>query len=96
MDTSPELDPDAASYYLIIIGIKRWMIKLRSIDIITELSLLLSHVALPKDGHLEAAIHVIAHVGQRHNSRLVYDPSYQEIDHSVSKKCDWSEFYGDA
>ena len=26
LDTSPELDSDAASYYLTIIGILRWMI----------------------------------------------------------------------
>ena len=35
LDTSPELDPDEASYYLTIIGILRWMIQLGRIDIIT-------------------------------------------------------------
>ena len=48
LDTSPELDPDAASYYLTIIGVLRWMIEMRIIDVITEVPLLLSHVALPK------------------------------------------------
>ena len=66
------------------------------IDIITEVSLLSSHVAFPREGHLEAAVHVMAHVGQRYNSRLVYDPTYPEIDHSVFKECDWLEFYKDA
>ena len=51
------------------------------------------HVALPREGHLEAAVHVMAHVSQRFNSRLVYDPTYPEIDHSVFKECDWSEFH---
>ena len=46
------------------------------------------HVALPRKGHLNAAVHDMAHVGQRWNSRLVYDISYPEIDHSVFKKCD--------
>ena len=64
------------------------MIKLGRIDIITKLSLLLSHVALPREGHLEAAIHAMAHVGQRYNFRLVYDSFYGEIDHGVFKKCD--------
>ena len=72
------------------------MIELGRIDIITQVSLLSSHVALPGEGHLEAAVHDMAHVGQRYNSRLVYDLSYPEIDHSVLKKCDWSEFYRDA
>ena len=96
MDTSPELDPDAVSYYLTIIGILRWMIEWGRIDIIIKVPLLLSNVAHPIDGHLKAAIHAMAHVDQRYNSRLIYDPLYPEIDHSVFKKCDWSEFYRDA
>ena len=67
LDTSPELDPDAASYYLTIISILGWMIELGRIDIITKVSLLSSQVALPREGHLEAAVHVMAHVGQRYN-----------------------------
>ena len=55
-----------------------------------------SHVALPREEHLEAAVHIMAHVGQRYNFRLVYDPSYPEIDHSVFEKCAWSEFCMDA
>ena len=60
------------------------------------MSLLSSHVAVPGEGHLEVAVHVMAHIGQRYNSRFVYDPSYPEIDHSVFKECGWSEFYRDA
>ena len=96
LESSPELDPDAVSYYLTIIGIPRWMIELGRMSIITKVSLLLSHIALPREGHLEAAVHVMAHVGQRYNSRLLYHPSYPEIDHSVFRECDWSEFYRDA
>ena len=87
LDTSQKLDPDAESYYLTVIGILRKMIELGSINIITEVSLLSSHVSLPREGHLEAAINVVAHVGQRYYFRLVYDPSYPEIDHSVFKEC---------
>ena len=72
------------------------MIQLGRIDITTEVSLLSFHVALPREGHLEAAIHDMAHVGQRYKIRLVYDPLYLEIDHSIFKECDWSEFYSDA
>ena len=94
LDTSSELDPDAASYYLTIISIMRWMIELGIIDIITKELLLPSHVALPREGHLEATVYVMDHVGQRNNSRLVYYPSYQETDHSVLKECKWSEIIG--
>ena len=72
------------------------MIKLGRINILTKVSLLSSHVALPRERHLQAAVHVMAHVGQRYNSRLENDPLYPETDHSVFKQCDWSEFYKDA
>ena len=60
LDTRPELDPDTASYYLTIIDILRWMIELERIHIATKM-LLTSHVALPREGHLDAAVHAIAH-----------------------------------
>ena len=92
LDTSLELDPAPASYFLTFISIQRLMIELGRIDIITKVLLLSSHVALLRDGHLDAAMHVMAHVGQRY----VSSPLYPEIDHSVIKKCDLSEFYRNA
>ena len=32
-DVTPKIDQDLASYYQLIIGILRWMVKLRQIDI---------------------------------------------------------------
>ena len=96
LDTSPELEPDTEHYFQTIIGILRWIIKLGRIDIITNVSLFSSHAALPREGHFDAAIHVMAHVGQRYNSRQFCDPAYLKIDHSVFKKCDWSESYKEA
>ena len=49
LDTSPELDPDAAFYFLTIIGVLRWIMELGRNVIMTKVSLLLSHVALPRD-----------------------------------------------
>ena len=72
------------------------MNKLGRINIITEVSLLFSHLAFPREEYLNAAVHVMVFVCQKYNSSLVYDPSYPEIDHNVFKKCDWSEFYWDA
>ena len=54
----------------------------RRIDVITKVSLLSSYVALPREGHLNAAIHIIVHIGQRYNSRLVSGHLYPEIDQS--------------
>ena len=53
LDISPELEPDA-TYYYTIIGIHKRIINLGRIDIITKVSLFSSHVALPREGHLDA------------------------------------------
>ena len=57
---SPDLEPNATSYFQPIIGILRWMIKLERINIITKLSLLSTHLVLPREEHLDAAVHVMA------------------------------------
>jgi hypothetical protein len=71
-------------------------VELGRIDDITEVSMLASHVALPRDEHLEALLHIFAYLDKKHNSRLVLDPMYLTIDSSVFKECDWKAFYGDA
>jgi hypothetical protein len=96
VDTTPELDADAAWYYQSQIGILRWLVELGRIDIITEVSLLSSHLALPREGHLEAVYHIFAYLATKHNSRLVFDPTYPDIDLAHFKECDWKSFYGDA
>ena len=85
---SPKLDlplvlgPYEASYFLSLIGIMGWMIKIGCIDINTEVSLLSSHSAMPRQGHLEAALHIMGHLKLRHDTRFAFNPSYPNIDHS--------------
>jgi len=96
LDESTPLDPNAASYFQTIIGVMRWMVEIGRIDIATEVSLLSSHLAYPREGHLEAALHIMAYLRAKHNSRLIFDPTYPDIDMTVFQQCDWKEFYGDA
>ena len=58
LDVSPILGPEEAPYYHSLIGVMRWMIEIGRIDIITEVSLLSSYSAVPRQGHLEAALHI--------------------------------------
>ena len=96
MDVSRLLTPDEASYFQTIIGVMRWMVELGRIDITTEVSQLSSHLAMPREGHLMNALHIMSHLRWKHNSRLVLDPSYPDIDMSVFKSNeDWQAFYGD-
>ena len=95
LDDTPLLSPEMASYYQSQIGILRWCVELGRIDFITEISTLSSYNAAPREGHLDAIFHVYAYVKNKHNSRMVFDPTYPNVDMSVFKECDWGAFYGD-
>jgi hypothetical protein len=58
--------------------------------------MLASHLACPRGGHLEAVYHIFAYLDNKHNSRMVFDPTYPVIDMSAFKECDRKEFYTEA
>ena len=93
-DVIPKLEPKLASYYQYIISVLQWMVKLGQIDINTEILMLTSYLALPREGHLEAVFHVFLYLWAKHNSKLAFDPNYPEINHDSFKKHNWVEFYG--
>ncbi len=94
LDETPALDPDRASYFHFIIGVMQWMCEIGRINIATEVLLLSLHLAYPREGHLDAALHVIGYLRLKYNSRLIFDPTYLLIDDSTSQHHDWEEFYG--
>ena len=55
---------------------------------------MLSHVAMPREGHLQQLYHMFAYLKAHHNARIVMDPTYPDIDFDAFEKRDWKEFYG--
>ena len=49
-ETSKDLYPSEEYYFQSVIGVMRWMVEIGRIDIATELSLILSHLAYPRGG----------------------------------------------
>ena len=94
LDISPELLPTEAAYYQSLIGILRWIVELGRVDICLEVSMMSSHLVLPREGHLEQVLHIFAYLRKYHNTELVYDPSDPVIDESLYEAKDWasSEF----
>ena len=60
----------------------------------TKVSLLSSHSAMPRHGHLEAMLCIVGYLKLRQNTRLMFDSSYPDIDHSNFWECDWKIFCG--
>jgi hypothetical protein len=94
LDVTPELEPNDASYYQSLIGILRWTVELGRVDICLECSMMSSHLALPREGHMHQVFHIFAYLKKYHNTELVFDPSDPCIDESDFELQDWtsSEF----
>ena len=94
LDASPELGPDEAAYYQSLIGILRWIVELGRVDICLEVSMMSSHLALPRVGHLQHLLQTFAYLKKYHNTEMVFDPSDPVVDESNFERKDWtsSEF----
>ena len=67
--------------------------ELGRIDIAIEVSMLSSHLALPREGHLNAVCHIFGYLKKRPKRWIAMDPTYPEVDASRFIECDWSDFY---
>ena len=90
VDGNPEHDEEDAAYYQSLIGMLRWIVEMGHMDISMEVSALSSFVVMPREGHMQKVLHIFAYLKIHHNARLVFDPSYPEINNEVFGKRDWS------
>ena len=96
LDVSPLLEPGQASYFMSLIGILHWAVKLGRIDIFIGITLLSSHMVQPRIGHMNEVLHICSYLKCHENSNLVFDLQPKYWDESQLAKFDWSEFYCDA
>jgi hypothetical protein len=94
LDVSPELGPVEASYYMSLVGILQWIVELGRVDVCLECSMMSSHMALPREGHLYQIFQIFGYLKKYHNTEMVFDPSDPVIDESSFELKDWtsSEF----
>ena len=52
--------------------------------------MLSSHLALPRQGHLEQLYHIFAYLKRNHNSEMIFDPSNPVVDESLFARRDWT------
>ena len=83
LNVSPELNPTEASYYVLLIGVLWWIVELQRVDICLEVSMMSSHLALPRECHLEEVLHIFAHLKKYHSVELIYEPKDHVIDVSL-------------
>ena len=94
LDVSEELSSSDTSYYQSLVGILWWIVELGCVDVCLEVSMMSSHLALPRKGHMEQVIQIFGYLKKYHNAELVFDPSDPTINQQDFEKKDWtsSEF----
>ena len=95
-DVSPELNVQGIQTYQELIGILRWAVKIGRLDILLEVSLLLSHLALPRSGHLQAVYQIFGYLKHVPKRKLYFDPVSPTISEDRFHKFEWEDFYKDA
>ena len=96
LDTSPESKTQGLQRYQELIGILRWAVEVGRVDILLETSLMSTHFALPRRGHLEKLYHIFGYLKMNPKCKLFFDPQHPNIDERAFEEHDWYEFYRDA
>ena len=93
MDNSCELKAGGLQYYQDLVGVLRWMVELGIVDILLETSLMSSHLALPRLGHLEQLIHIFGYLKAHPKRKLAFDAAHPNINERRFKKYDLYDLY---
>ena len=62
LDVSEELSTSDASYYQSLIGILRWIVELGRVDVCLEVSMMSSHLAVPRKGHMQQVMQIFGYL----------------------------------
>ena len=89
IDVSQELGEDDASYYQTLICVLQWIVELSRVDIDCEVSMMSSHMALPREGHLKELFHIFAYLKAHANAEMVFDPTTILPDKTLFECEDW-------
>jgi hypothetical protein len=91
LDVTRELDQEGSSKYHQLIGMLRWDVELGRVDILLEVSLHSTHLANPREGHLEAAYNIFAYLNKQQHPPIVLDDKVLNMNEEPFVKSDWKE-----
>jgi hypothetical protein len=95
LDATPELEPELANRYQQLIGMLRWACELGRVDILLEVSLMSSHLCMPREGHLEKVYGIFSYLEKHKKSNMIFDPTPVDLDETAFHKTDWKDsIYG--
>ena len=93
LDTTAELKSDGVQYYQEMIGMLRWAVEIGRVDILLEVSLMSTHLAMPRIGHLEQVYRIFGYLKLYPKRKLAFGAQYPRISKKMFRKYDWTDFY---
>ena len=96
LNVSQLLKPKEAQEYQQFVGIAHWIIELGRVDIIYEVSLLSSHMAMPLNRHMEALMVIFVHLDKANGKTIIIDHMIPKFDILVEIETNWlKSIYGE-
>ena len=95
-NVSEELTDDGVQRYQELIGVLRWAAELGRVDILLEMAMLSTYMALPRKVHMVQVYHVIGYLKTHSKRHLFFDPRHPDIDERAFSSYEWYDFYRDA
>ncbi len=89
IEVFPKLGENDASYFHSLVGVLWWIVKLGRVDINVKVSMMSSHLALARVGHLKEIYHIFAHLKAHSNTKVVFDPTPVAVDMNLFERQDW-------
>ena len=83
LGVSPILNPKEFQEYQQFIGIAHWIIELGRVDILYEVSLLSSHLAMPRKGNMEALMVIFVYFNKAYGKTIIIDTMITKVDTSM-------------
>ena len=87
------MNSEGLQVYQELIGIIGWVVEIGREDILLEVSLLSSQLALPRVGHLQAVYRVFEYLKQVPKRKLYFYPRKLMVSEDRFQKFDWEDFY---
>ena len=66
------------------------MVEIGRVDICLEVSMMSSHMAMPREGHLIQLLQIFGYMNCHHNTELVFDPTPPDVNEDAFAVRDWS------
>jgi hypothetical protein len=96
LEISPELKSDGIQLYQELIGVLRWAVELGRVDVLLEVALMSTYMAMPREGHLQQLYRIFGYFKLYPKRKIAFDFQHPRIDERMFKEYDWCDFYRDA